>query len=69
MYGELGYSVLYYVGTEMALVPFMRVDYYDTTFQESDPDFDLPAFVVVGFAVAVTSAPASRPIVGDPHVG
>jgi hypothetical protein len=45
-YGELGYNVLYYVDTEMALVPFVRVDYYDTTFQESDPTFDLPAFVV-----------------------
>ena len=30
----------------MALVPFVRVDYYDTTFQESDAAFDLPAFVV-----------------------
>jgi hypothetical protein len=46
VYGELGYNVLYYVDTEMALVPFVRVDYYDTTFQESDPTFDLPAFVV-----------------------
>ncbi|MBW2211938.1 MAG: hypothetical protein JRG67_13015 [Deltaproteobacteria bacterium] len=45
-YGELGYNVLYYVDTEMALVPFVRVDYYDTTFQESDPNFNLPAFVV-----------------------
>ena len=45
-YGELGYNVLHYVDTEMALVPFVRVDYYDTTFQESDPAFDLPAFVV-----------------------
>ena len=46
VYGELGYNVLYYVDTEMALVPFVRVDYYDTTFQESDPDFDRPAFLV-----------------------
>jgi hypothetical protein len=46
VYGELGYNVLHYVDTEMALVPFVRVDYYDTTFQESDPDFDLPSFVV-----------------------
>ena len=46
LYGELGYNVLYYVDTEMALVPFVRVDYYDTTFRESDPDFNLPAFVV-----------------------
>jgi hypothetical protein len=46
VYGELGYNVLYYVDTEMALVPFVRVDYYDTTFQESDPDFNLPAFLV-----------------------
>jgi len=45
-YAELGYNVLHYVDTEMALVPFVRVDYYDTTFQESDPDFDLPSFVV-----------------------
>ena len=45
-YGELGYNVLHYVDTEMALVPFVRVDYYDTTFQESDPMFDRPAFVV-----------------------
>ena len=30
----------------MEIVPFVRVDYYDTTFQESDPDFDLPSFVV-----------------------
>ena len=46
VYGELGYNALYYVDTEMALVPFVRVDYYDTTFQESDPAFNLPAFVV-----------------------
>jgi hypothetical protein len=46
VYGELGYNVLYYVDTEMALVPFVRVDYYDTTFRESDPDFNLPAFLV-----------------------
>jgi len=46
VYGELGYNVLFYVDTDMALVPFVRVDYYDTTFQESDPDYDLPAFVV-----------------------
>lgn len=103
----------------MEIVPFVRVDYYDATFQESDPDFDLPSFVVptigltyrpvpqvvfkfdypyecpstgaianrwnvgrhglsvlaglpalvvVGFAVAATSAPASRPIVADPCV-
>jgi hypothetical protein len=45
-YGELGYNVLHHVDTEMALVPFVRVDYYDTTFQESDPAFDLPAFTV-----------------------
>jgi hypothetical protein len=30
----------------MELLPFVRLDYYDTTFQESDPDFDLPAFLV-----------------------
>ena len=47
VYGELGYNVLYYVDTEMALVPFVRVDYYDTTFRESDlPNFNLPAFLV-----------------------
>jgi hypothetical protein len=46
VYGELGYNVLHYVDTEMALVPFVRVDYYDTTFQESDPMFDKPSFVV-----------------------
>jgi hypothetical protein len=46
VYGELGYNVLYYVDTEMALVPFVRVDYYDTTFGESDPDFNLPAYLV-----------------------
>ncbi|MDH3656151.1 MAG: hypothetical protein OEN21_17960 [Myxococcales bacterium] len=46
VYGELGYNVLYSVDTEMALVPFVRVDYYDTTFQESDADFNLPAFLV-----------------------
>jgi hypothetical protein len=46
VYGELGYNVLYDVDTEMALVPFVRVDYYDTTLRESDAAFDLPAFVV-----------------------
>lgn len=46
VYGELGYNVLYYVDTEMALVPFARLDYYDTTFGESDPAFDLPAILV-----------------------
>ena len=30
----------------MEIVPFVRVDYYDTTFPESDPNFDLPSFVV-----------------------
>jgi hypothetical protein len=46
VYGELGYNVLHYVDTEMALVPFVRVDYYDTTFVESDAAFDLPAILV-----------------------
>jgi len=45
-YGELGYNVIHYVDTEMALVPFVRVDYYDTTFRESDAAFDLPSFVI-----------------------
>jgi hypothetical protein len=46
VYGELGYNVIYYVDTVMELVPFVRVDYFDTTFQEADPAFDLPAFLV-----------------------
>lgn len=46
VYGELGYNVLYYVDTEMALVPFVRVDYFDTTFRESDSAYNLPAFLV-----------------------
>jgi hypothetical protein len=46
VYGEIGYNLLYYVDTEMALVPFARLDYYDTTFRESDPFFNLPAFLV-----------------------
>jgi hypothetical protein len=45
-YGEFGYNLLYHVDTEMALVPFVRVDYFDTTFRESDPAFNLPAFLV-----------------------
>ena len=51
MYGELGYNVLYYVDTEMALVPFVRVDYYDTTFREADPAFNLPTFNLPAFLV------------------
>jgi len=46
VYGELGYNVIGSVDTEMELVPFIRLDYYDTTFEESDPAFDLPAFLV-----------------------
>ena len=52
VYGELGYNVIGSVDTEMELVPFVRLDYYDTTFEESNPVFDLPAFLVptVGFS-------------------
>jgi hypothetical protein len=52
VYGELGYNVIRSVDTEMELVPFVRLDYYDTTFEESNPFFDLPAFLVptVGFS-------------------
>ena len=46
VYGEIAYNVIYYVDTPMELLPFVRLDYYDTTFSESDPDFDLPAFLV-----------------------
>jgi hypothetical protein len=46
VYGEIAYNVIYYVDTPMELLPFVRLDYYDTTFQESDPSFDLPAFLV-----------------------
>lgn len=46
VYGELGYNVIHAVETEMELVPFVRLDYHDTTFQEQDPDFNLPAFLV-----------------------
>jgi hypothetical protein len=56
-YGELGYNVLYYVDTEMALVPFVRVDYYDTTFQESNPDYDLPSFVVTTVGLSFRPIP------------
>lgn len=52
VYGELGYNVIVSVDTEMELVPFVRLDYYDTTFEESNPAFDLPAYLVptVGFS-------------------
>jgi len=56
-YGELGYNVLYYVDTEMALVPFARLDYYDTTFKESDPDFDLPAILMPTIGVSYRPIP------------
>ena len=46
VYGEIAYNVIYYVDTPMELLPFVRLDYYDTTFEESDPAFDLPAFLV-----------------------
>lgn len=45
-YGELAYNVIYYVDTPMELLPFVRVDWYDTTFEESDSNFDRPAFLV-----------------------
>ena len=84
VYGELGYNVLYYVDTDMALVPFVRVDYQvrlpvraPINRRDREPVerrhglyvlAGLPALVVVGFAMAATSAPASCPIVGDPCV-
>lgn len=46
VYGELGYNVIGSVDTEMELVPFIRLEWYDTTFEEPDPAFDLPAFLV-----------------------
>ena len=46
VYGEIAYNVIYSVDTPMELLPSDRLDYYDTTFQESDPAFDLPAFIV-----------------------
>ena len=46
VYGEIAYNVIYYVDTPMELLPFVRLDYYDTTFREADPAFDLPAFLV-----------------------
>jgi hypothetical protein len=46
VYGEIAYNVIYYVDTPMELLPFVRLDYYDTTFRESDPAFDLPGFLV-----------------------
>jgi len=46
VYGELGYNVIYSVDTVMELVPFVRLDYFDTTFKESDPAYDRPAFLV-----------------------
>ena len=46
VYGEIAYNVIYYVDTAMELLPFVRLDYYDTTFQEADPAFNLPAYLV-----------------------
>jgi len=46
VYGEIAYNVIYYVDTAMELLPFVRLDYFDTTFNERDPAFDRPAFLV-----------------------
>ncbi len=46
VYGEIAYNVIYFVDTPMELLPFVRVDWFDTTFNESDPAFDQPAFLV-----------------------
>ena len=46
VYGEIAYNVIYYVDTPMELLPFVRLDWFDTTLNESDPDFDRPAFLV-----------------------
>ena len=36
VHGEIAYNVIYYVDTPMELLPFVRLDYFDTTFNESD---------------------------------
>jgi hypothetical protein len=46
VYGEIAYNVIYYVDTPMELLPFVRLEYFDTTFRESDPAFNLPAYLV-----------------------
>jgi len=46
VYGEIAYNVIYYVDTAMELLPFVRIDWFDTTLNESDPAFDRPAFLV-----------------------
>lgn len=46
VYGEIAYNVIYYVDTPMEFLPFVRLDYYDTTFRESDPAYNLAAFLV-----------------------
>lgn len=45
-YAEIAYNVIYFVDTPMELLPFVRLDYYDTTFRESDPAYDLSAYLV-----------------------
>lgn len=46
VYGEIAYNVIYYVDTVMELLPFVRLDFFDRTFNESDPAFNGPAYLV-----------------------
>ena len=46
VYGEIPYNVIYSVDTVMELLPFVRLDFFDTTFNESDPAFNRPAYLV-----------------------
>lgn len=42
-YGEIAYDVLFHAQTEHQLLPFVRVEYYDTTFAEGDAAFNKPS--------------------------
>ena len=56
-YAELGYNVFNRCDTEHALVPFVRVEYYDTTLGESDDAFDLPAVVDASMGLSFRPIP------------
>lgn len=56
-YVEAGYDVLHFMETDHALVPFARLEYYDTTMGEDDAMVDTPSFIDLVFGVSYRPIP------------
>lgn len=57
VYGELGYDVLHPAGSTHSLVPFARVEYWDTTLAESDDAVDRPSVLELVFGLTYRPIP------------